>query len=75
MHLFCEKYGCDPEDMTMGASLDALNIAPHERADMALFLGELYGVDIDKDTWTAFDTVEDVVGFVEDTINEREGTV
>ena len=47
--LFCEKYGCDPEDVEMAASLDELNIAPHEREDMAMFLEEMYGVTIDDD--------------------------
>ena len=74
--LFCDKYGCDPEDVTMGASLDELNIAPHERHDMAMVLSELYAADIDADTADDFDTVEDVVGFVEDILNERgEATV
>ena len=34
--LFCRNYGCDPEDVEMGATLDELNIAPHEREDMAV---------------------------------------
>ena len=44
MQLFCRNYGCEPEDVEMAATLDDLNIAPHEREDMAVFLGELYGV-------------------------------
>ena len=64
--LFCEKYGCDPEDMEMAASLDDLNIAPHEREDMAMVLEELYGVEISDDVLDGFETVEDVVGYVED---------
>ena len=64
--LFCRNYGCEPEDVQMAATLDELNIAPHEREDMAVFLGEMYGVDIDDDTLCGFETVEDVVGFVED---------
>ena len=70
--LFCEKYACDPECVEMAASLDELNIAPHEREDMAVFLGELYGVDIDDATMDGFETVEDVVGYVEDHLCERE---
>ena len=70
--LFCEKYGCDPEDVEMAASLDKLNIAPHERDDMAMVLGEIYNVDIDDDSLDGFDTVEDVVAFIEDRLNERE---
>ena len=69
--LFCEKYACDPECVEMAASLDELNIAPHEREDMAVFLGELYGVEIDDATLDGFDTVEDVVGYVEDYLCEK----
>lgn len=72
--LFCEKYGCDPEDVEMAASLDELNIAPHEREDMAMVLGEMYGIDFDDDALFGFETVEDVVGYIEDILNEREGT-
>ena len=66
--LFCEKYGCEPEDMAMGASLDALGILPHEREDMALVLGEVYGVEFDDASLAGFETVEDVVGYIEDTM-------
>ena len=69
--LFCGKYGCEPEDVTMAAALDDLNIAPHERQDMAEVLAELYGVEIEPEELTAFATVEDVVGYVEDCLNER----
>lgn len=73
--LFCEKYGCDPEDVEMAASLDELNIAPHEREDMAMVLGETYSIDFDDETLFGFETVEDIVGYIEDILNEREGTV
>lgn len=69
MRLFCTKYGCEPEDVEMAASLDELNIAPHEREDMAMVLEEIYGIPIDDDTLERFETVEDVVGFVEDRMN------
>ena len=69
--LFCEKYACDPECVEMAASLDELNIAPHEREDMAVFLGEMYGVDIDDDTLDGFETVEAVVGYGEDYLNGK----
>ncbi len=69
--LFCRNYGCEPEDVQMDATLDELNIAPHEREDMAVFLGEMYGVAIDDDTLDGFVTVEDVVGFVEDYLNGK----
>jgi len=70
--LFCRNYGCEPEDVEMAATLDDLNITPHEREDMAVFLGEMYGVDIDDDALYGFETVEDVVGYVEDRLNEKE---
>ena len=69
--LFCRNYGCEPEDVQMDATLDELNIAPREREDMAVFLGEMYGVDIDDDTLDGFETVEDVVGYVEDYLNGK----
>lgn len=67
--LFCDKYGCDPEDVELAATLDDLNIAPHEREDMAMVLQEVYGVVIDDDTLDGFDTVEDVVAYIEDGMN------
>ena len=70
--LFCRNYGCDPEDVEMAATLDDLNIAPHEREHMVVFLGEMYGLDIDDDTLYGFETVEDVVGCVEDYLNSKE---
>lgn len=71
-HLFCRNYGCEPEDVEMAATLDELNIVPHEREDMAVFLGEMYGVEIDDDALYGFDTVEDVVGYIEDRLNGKE---
>ena len=70
--LFCRNYGCDSEDVEMAATLDELNIAPHEREHMAVFLGEMYGVDINDDVLYGFETVEDVVGYVEDHFNGEE---
>ena len=70
--LFCRNYGCEPEDVEMATTLDALNIAPHEREDMAVFLGEMYGLNIDDDTLYGFETVEDVVGYVEDYLCTKE---
>lgn len=70
--LFCRNYGCEPEDVEMSATLDELNIAPHEREDMAVFLGEMYGVDIDDATLCGFETMEDVVGYVEDYLCGKE---
>lgn len=70
--LFCRKFGCDPEDVEMPATLDGLNIAPHERDEMALILSETYGVDMTGQDAAVCETVEDVVAFVEDRLIERE---
>lgn len=70
--LFCRNYGCEPDEVEMAATLDELNIAPHEREDMAVFLGEMYGVEIDDATLDGFETVEDVVGYVEDYLCGKE---
>ena len=67
--LFSEKYGCEPEDVEMAASLDELNIAPHEREDMAMILEEMYSVAIEDEALFGFETVEDIVGYVEDILN------
>ena len=64
--LFCRNYGCEPEDVVLTATLDELNITSHEREHMATFLEEMYGVIVNRDVWSGFETVEDVVGFVED---------
>ncbi len=64
--LFCEKYGCDPDDIELGASLDTLGILPHEREDMAMVFEEMYGVEFDDETLDGFETVEDIVGYIED---------
>ena len=69
MRLFCTQFGCEPEDVEMAATLDELNIAPHEREHMAMVMEELYGITIDDDTLDGFETVEDVVGYIEDQMN------
>lgn len=71
LRLFVLKYGCEPDDVKMGATLDELNIAPHEREDMAMVLEETYGFIIKDGVLDGFETVEDVVGYVEDILNER----
>ncbi len=68
VRLFCTKYGCEPEDVVMAASLDELNISPYEREDMAMLLEEMYGISIGDDILDGFETVEDVVGFIEDNL-------
>lgn len=64
--LFSEEFGCDLEEVEMAASLDDLNIAPHERQRMATLLEELYGIPIPREELMAFESVEDAVGYIED---------
>lgn len=64
--LLSDQYGCDPEDVTMAATLDDLNITGRERGELAFILEELYGVNIPEEELSAFVTVEDFVGYIED---------
>ena len=64
--LLSDQYGCDPEDVTMAATLDELNLTDHERGELAFTLEEVYGVEIPDEALSAFVTVEDFVGYIED---------
>ncbi|MGN0172360.1 MAG: acyl carrier protein [Acutalibacteraceae bacterium] len=63
---FCERCGCEAEDVELAASLDELNIADFEREALAFLLEEAYGVYIPAQELASFETVEDLVGYVED---------
>ena len=62
----CERCGCFYEDVEMAASLDELNVANFEREELAFMLAERHGVYIPTDELFAFETVEDLVGYIED---------
>ncbi len=62
----CERCGCFEEDVELSASLDELNVADFEREGIAFLLGEVYGIEIPTDELMAFETLEDLVGYVED---------
>ena len=62
----CEHAGCDPEEVTLAATLDDLNVADFEREALSLLLTEAYEVAIPDEELFAFETVEDLVGYVED---------
>ncbi len=64
--LLTDRFGCDAEDVTMAASLDDLNITDDERCDLAILLWEMYVPAAMPDELPPFDTVEDLVGFIED---------
>lgn len=64
--LLTGRFGCDPEDVTMDATFDDLNILKHELGDIALELEELFGVPIPDGVLDEAETVEDIVGYIED---------
>ena len=64
--LLMDQVGCAAEDVTMNARLDDLNLIPDDRAELAFTLGEFYGVEIPEEALGGFETVEDVVGYIED---------
>lgn len=63
--LLVDRFGCDAEDVTMAASFDDLNITDDERYELAAVLSEVY-LSTQSDDFPPFDTVEDLVGYVED---------
>lgn len=64
--LLTEQYGCDEDEITLSATLDDLNLVTHERSELALVLEELFGVEIPGEALDDFETVEDMVGYIED---------
>lgn len=62
----CERCGCVWEDVELAASFDDLNVADFEREGLAFLLGEAYDVDIPTEELFAFETLEDMVGYIED---------
>lgn len=65
-NFLCERCGCFYEDVEMAASLDELNVADFEREELAFLLAERHGVEIPCEELSAFETVEDLVGYIED---------
>lgn len=64
--LLISRCGCDPDEVCMAASLDDLNVFDHERVDLLLELEELYGVPATSEDIDGFETVDDIVSFIED---------
>lgn len=62
----CEHVGCDPEDVELAATLDELNVAWYDREALAMHLTEVYEIAVPDEELTAFETVEDLVGYWED---------
>ena len=64
--LLVDRFGCNEEDVTLAASLDDLNVYDHERDEIAVWFGDLYGVEISAEEVAAWTTVEDIVAYIED---------
>lgn len=60
------RCGCEEEDVCMAASLDDLNVFDHERIDLMLALEEMFGVAAETEDIRGFETVDDIVSFIED---------
>ena len=64
--LLSDRFGCAGEDVEMPTLLDDLNLTVDDLGEIALCLGELYGTQIPTAELLSFQTVEDLVGYVED---------
>ncbi len=62
----CERCGCFYEDVELAATFDALNVADFEREELAFLLTERFGVEIPSKDLMQFETLEDLVGYIED---------
>ncbi len=61
-----QQCGCDPQDVEMASLLDDLNISDDDRSELAVLLESLYMVEIPAGELAEFETVEDIVGYIED---------
>lgn len=64
--LLIDRFGCDGEEVTLSATLDDLNLYAQDRDEIAVWFGDLYGVEISAEEIDAWETVEDIVGYIED---------
>ena len=64
--LLTEQFACEWDDIELPMSLDDLNITESDRTELALLLSEHYGVEIPDNLLSEFETVEDMVAYVED---------
>ena len=64
--LLVDRFGCDEEEITLAATLDDLNLYNDDRTEIAVWFLELYGVEISPEEIDAWETIEDVVGYIED---------
>ncbi|MBQ6830744.1 MAG: hypothetical protein IJO59_06460 [Clostridia bacterium] len=64
--LLPDRFGCDEEDVTLAATFDELNLSADDTYEIVVCLQDLYGIEIPADCLQSFETLEDMVGYVED---------
>ena len=64
--LLIDRFGCDGDEVSLAATLDDLNLYAEDRDEIAVWFGDLYGVEISAEEIAAWETVEDIVGYIED---------
>ena len=65
-NFLCERCGCEWEDVDLAATFDELNVADFEREALVFLLGEIYETEIPTEEYEVFETLEDLVGYIED---------
>ena len=61
----CDRFGCEDE-ISLASTFDSLNVHFGELAELAMVVGERFGVEIPDEELESFATVEDMVAYVED---------
>ncbi|MBO5929027.1 MAG: hypothetical protein J6Q42_03295 [Clostridia bacterium] len=64
--LLIDKFGCDGEDVELATALDDLNLHANDREEIAVLLGELYGIELPTETVQSWEYIEDIVASFED---------
>ncbi len=64
--LLTDRVGCDAEEVTLAATFDELNVTDDERIDCATVLWDTFVSAPLREEFPPFDTVEDLVGYIED---------
>ncbi len=64
--LLSDRFGCDEDEVELAATLDELNLYADDLAEIAVWFGDAYGVDVTTEELESFETVEDIVGYIED---------
>lgn len=64
--LLSDRFGCEEEAVELAATLDELNLYADDLAEIAVWFGDAYGVEVTTEQLNGFETVEDIVAHIED---------